>query len=120
MTSCVYGSARAYGRPHLDRRGAAQAEGDRGARERDLEARRGLCSRTAPGTRRASDRKAAGEDCDAHERRDDEPAMVCAHRPSARVDPVPGDADGAHEDGHTIGLIPAGLRHVSTRAGSLR
>lgn len=120
MTFCVYGSARAYGRLHLDRGSDAQTKGDRCARKRDLEARRNLCSRTAPGTRRASDRKAAGEQCDAHERRGDESATrVSAHRRSARVDPVSGEADGAHDDGHTIGLIPAGLRHVSTRAGSL-
>src|SRR2546430_10044602 len=29
------------------------------------------------------------------------------------------NARGAHDDGHTSGLTPAGSRHMSTRAGSL-
>jgi hypothetical protein len=95
-------------------------EGDRGARKRNRQARRNLRSRTAPGARRASDCKAAGEQRDAQQRHhDEESTPVHAHGPTVNIDPVPGDADGVHQDGHTIGLIPAGLRHVSTRTGSL-
>ena len=117
--SHVFRAPRAHGSPHLDRRSTAQTEGDRGARKRDREARRSLCSRTASGTRRASEREATGEQRDAQQRHDKESATVHAHGLAVSVDPVPGDADGVHQDGHAIGLIPAGLRHVSTRTGSL-
>lgn len=94
-------------------------EGDRGTRKRDRQARHSLRSSTASRTRRAAERKATGEQHHAQQRHDEESAPVRSHGLAVSVDPVPGYADGVHQDGHTIGLVPAELRHVSTRTGSL-
>jgi len=111
---------RAFAGWQLDRRSAAQADGDRGPRKRDRQARRPRFSRSASGTRRAADREAAGEQRNAQERRDDKPAAVYARDwSSTHVDPSPGDTHGAHDAGHGIGLGSVGSTQASTRTGSL-
>jgi hypothetical protein len=68
---------------------------------------------------RAAHREETSEDGEERCSDNHRSSQLHAGTPNTFADPAPLDAYGVHDDGHPIGWELLGLRHMSTRTGSL-